>query len=206
MRQKAEKAESQSQDAGDARDTGPKTAKAARQSSSAPADTEKKSAVNQSLTKLRVLEQEVMGNKEKVNNLVALLQHVVDADDRVAKGAIHALRRLFTCGCASLAAVSEKFMSPKSTGDHTMPADTTKPEANAKANQIYNTWVCKQYAEFKRLLVDHLHHKEGAVQVLSLVVLMQLLKHESQASGFAMGEFSDSQTPPYTQYAVSTRA
>eukprot|EP01050_Picozoa_sp_SAG11_P003248 SAG11_NODE_179_length_13323_cov_27.934286_9_plen_575_part_00 len=151
-------------------------------------DETRRIAEREVISQIRVLEQEVKQSKAKVNNLVALLTLLTGDDVRVIKATMHALRRLFTGGSESLAAVTRTFMSAEPRSGE--PAAVAVARASgagaeaAKAASIFDAWVCKQYAEFKRLLLEHLRHEDNSVQILALVVLMQLVKAES-AAGFA---------------------
>ena len=189
MRQKAEKGGVGSV-AGDAASASAGAADAAA-AGAAAADEDLQSKSREHVAKIRGLEQEVERSKEKVNNLVTLLQYMTEDEPRTIKATMHALRRLFTCGCAALCAVTAKFMRAAEAGDSNAgpPVGGKKQDAaTVKAQEIFDQWVCKQYQEFKRLLLQHLHHQDDTVQVLALVILMQLVKEES-ASGFSMDLF-----------------
>eukprot|EP01052_Picozoa_sp_SAG31_P052188 SAG31_NODE_12766_length_918_cov_1.426129_1_plen_214_part_00 len=188
MRQKAEKvSESATAEAeGSTAATDAPTAAAAAAAGTGTASVTVSQHSREQIASIRTLEQEVSGSKEKVNNLVALLRFLAGEEDaRVAKAAMHALRRLFTGNCASLSAVAAKLSRPDSGKDESEAAKDVDA-STAKAQEIYDAWVCKQYQEFKRMLLLNLHHQDTTVQVLALVIILQLVKAESGGGGFAV--------------------
>ena len=132
------------------------------------------------LDKIRQLENELQAEgSSKVNNLVELLEYLGSADTATAKAALHALRRLFTCGCPALdAAMRHATDTPG--GEAPKAADVT--DAASKAAKIYETWVRDRYASYKQALLVHLAGCTEELQTVSLVVMMKLAKQEGTGS------------------------
>ena len=138
---------------------------------------------------IRALEDEIQSQgSAKGNNLVDLLGSMRDEDDAVAKAALHALRRLFTGGCACLQAAASAAPSAQSAGG--APPSQAAAE---KAASIYTTWVRGRYCDFKEALLSNLGRSAKELQIVSTVALMQLVKLESTllgADAFAVDTFA----------------
>ena len=137
------------------------------------------------MSRIRTLESEIQASSSKVNNLVEILERMRSKDRRVAKAAMHALRRLFTT-CEAVNHVTRK--NPHGAG---LPIEKTGDTAQA-ARGVFIKWVASKYAEYKKELMSNLGDQDGDMAQISLVILMQLFKLESQCAqaGFAADCFA----------------
>jgi hypothetical protein len=124
-----------------------------------------------SVSRVRALEAEIQtSGSSKLNNLAEIMTMMGDGDTKLAKAALHALRRLFTT-CDTLSSVLA----------------ASRPEAsddpNSKVEEIFRKWAQSKYSEYKRLLQENLNSADGDMARASVVVLLQLVKQESAASG-----------------------